>query len=177
MVQDRADRSGLSGGGIVIFVIAITIFSSALAQPTSWFGGPDLASILLGLWELRNGNGPDRNRDRPEVAAIGRQCGNYRHRSTRLHCPRRLAVMARSVKTNDAPAMLPGGLLALSERLRHNAKAIHGDQKFAADLKHSALAIRRLACIVMLDESKVDLNLDRRERIERDVIAIWLSCI
>ena len=73
--------------------------------------------------------------------------------------------------------MLPGGLFALSERLRHHAKAIHGDQKFAADLKDSALAIRRLACIVMLDESKVDLNLDRRERIERDVIALWLSCI
>jgi hypothetical protein len=73
--------------------------------------------------------------------------------------------------------MLPGGLLALSERLRHHAKAIHGDQKFAADLKNSALAVRRLACIVKLDESKVDLNLDRRERIERDVIAIWLSCI
>jgi hypothetical protein len=32
--------------------------------------------------------------------------------------------MARSVKTKDAPAMLPGGLLALSERLRHHAKAI-----------------------------------------------------
>ena len=85
--------------------------------------------------------------------------------------------MARSVKTKDAPAMLSGGLFALSERLRHHAKAIHGDQKCAADLKDPALAIRRLACIVMLDESKVDLNLDRRERIERDVIALWLSCI
>ena len=76
--------------------------------------------------------------------------------------------MARSVKTKDAPAMLSGGLFALSERLRHHAKATHGDQKFAADLKDSALAIRRLACIVMLD---------RGERIERDVIALWLSCI
>jgi hypothetical protein len=43
--------------------------------------------------------------------------------------------------------------------------------------KISALAIRRLARIVMLDKSKVDLNLDRREMIERDVIALWLSCI
>jgi hypothetical protein len=51
VVQNGADRSGLSGGGIVFFVITITIFSSALAQPTSWFGEPDLASILLGLWE------------------------------------------------------------------------------------------------------------------------------
>jgi hypothetical protein len=80
--------------------------------------------------------------------------------------------MARSVKTK-LPAMLPGGLLALSERLRHHAKAIHGDQKFTADLKDSALAIRRLACIVMLDESKGSEG----ERIERDVIALWLSCI
>jgi len=39
------------GLGIAFFVIAITIFSSALAQPTSWFGRPDLASILLGIWE------------------------------------------------------------------------------------------------------------------------------
>jgi hypothetical protein len=74
--------------------------------------------------------------------------------------------------------MLPGGLLALSERLRHHAKAVHGDPKFAGDLKDSASAIRRLACIiVMLDESKIDLNPDRRQRIEREVIALWQSCI
>jgi hypothetical protein len=74
--------------------------------------------------------------------------------------------------------MLPGDLLALSERLRHHAKAMHGDQKFAADLKDSAFAIRRLACIiVMLDETKIDLNPNRRERIEREVIALWQSCI
>jgi hypothetical protein len=63
-------------------------------------------------------------------------------------------------------------------RLRYHAKAMHGDQKFAADLKDSAFAIRRLACIiVMLDETKIDLNPNRRERIEREVIALWQSCI
>ena len=78
-----------------------------------------------------------------------------------------------------APKMLPGELLALSERLRLHAKAgTHGDQKFAADLKDSAFAVRRLACIiVMLDESKIDLNPHRRESIEREVIALWQACI
>jgi len=77
-----------------------------------------------------------------------------------------------------APKLFPGELLALSERLRHHAKAAHADQKFAADLKDSALAIRRLACImVMLDESKIDLNPHRRESIEREVIALWQACI
>jgi hypothetical protein len=74
--------------------------------------------------------------------------------------------------------MLPGELLALSERLRHHAKAVLGDPIFSGDLKDSAFAIRRLACIiVMLDETKIDLNPDRRERIEREVIALWQSCI
>jgi hypothetical protein len=51
-------------------------------------------------------------------------------------------------------------------------------KKFAADLKDFAFAVRRLACIiVMLDETKIDLNPNRRERIEREVIAFWQSCI
>jgi len=77
-----------------------------------------------------------------------------------------------------APKMLPGELLALSERLRLHAKAANGDQKFAVDLKDSAFAVRRLACIiVMLDESKIDLNPHRRESIEREIIALWQACI
>ena len=88
-----------------------------------------------------------------------------------------VANIIRVGRRAGAPAMLPGGLLALSERLRHHAKG-HADQKFAADLKDSALAIRRLACImVMLDESKIDLNPHRRESIEREVIALWQACI
>jgi hypothetical protein len=76
------------------------------------------------------------------------------------------------------PKLLPGELLALSERLRRHAKAAHGDQNYAADLKNSAFAVRRLACImVMLDESKIDLNPHRRESIEREVIALWQACI
>ena len=46
----------------------------------------------------------------------------------------------------SAPKMSPSGLLALSERLQRHAKAAHRDQGFAADLKYSAFAVRRLAC-------------------------------
>jgi hypothetical protein len=77
-----------------------------------------------------------------------------------------------------APKMSPSGLLALSERLRHHAKAVHGNQEFAADLKYSAFAVRRLACIaMMLDESKIEVNPQQRESIEREVIALWQACL
>ena len=78
----------------------------------------------------------------------------------------------------STPKMSPSGLLALSERLRRHAKAAHGDQEFAADLKYSAFAVRRLACIaVMLDESKIEVNPQKREGIEREVIALWQACL
>ena len=77
-----------------------------------------------------------------------------------------------------APKMSPSGLLALSERLRHHAKAVHGDQEFAADLKYSAFAVRRLAIIaMMLDESKIEVNPQQRESIEHEVIALWQACL
>jgi len=77
-----------------------------------------------------------------------------------------------------APKMSPAGLLALSERLRDYAKSAHGDQGFAADLKYSAFAVRRLACIaMMLDESKIEVNPQQRESIEREVIALWQACL
>jgi len=63
----------------------------------------------------------------------------------------------------SAPKMSPSGLLALSERLQRHAKAAHRDQGFAADLKYSAFAVRRLACIaMMLDESKLEVNPQQR---------------
>jgi hypothetical protein len=55
---------------------------------------------------------------------------------------------------------------------------VHGDQEFAADLKYSAFAVRRLACIaMMLDESKIEVNPQQRESIEREVIALWQACL
>ena len=78
----------------------------------------------------------------------------------------------------SAPKMSPSGLLALSERLQRHAKAAHRDQGFAADLKYSAFAVRRLACIaMMLDESKIEVNPQQREGIEREVIALWQACL
>ena len=74
--------------------------------------------------------------------------------------------------------MSPGGLLALSERLRRHAKAARGDQELAADPKYSAFAVRKLACIaMMLDESKIEVNPQQREGIERQVIALWQACL
>jgi hypothetical protein len=76
-----------------------------------------------------------------------------------------------------APKMSPAGLLALSERLRDYAKAVRDDQRFAADLKNSAFAIRRLACIAVMLDDKIDANPQQRERIERELIAVWRTCI
>jgi hypothetical protein len=76
-----------------------------------------------------------------------------------------------------APKMSPAGLLALSERLRDYAKAAHGDQGFAADLKNSAFAVRRLACVAVMLDDKVDVNPQQKESIERELIALWRTCI
>jgi hypothetical protein len=68
-------------------------------------------------------------------------------------------------------------LLALSERLRDYAKAAHGDQRFATDLINSAFAVRRLACIAVMLDDKIDVNPQQKERIERELITLWRTCI